>query len=64
MFIIKKKKGESDDKLISRFKKKAIESGVLQEYRDRERHKKPSEKRKEQKYRVAYQIRLEKKRNH
>lgn len=64
MFIIKKKKGESDDKLIARFRKKTIMDGVLQELRDRERYKKPSEKRKEQKYRIAHSIELEKKRNH
>ncbi len=64
MFIIKKKKGESDDKLIARFRKKTIMEGVLQEFRDREHYKKPSEKRKEQKYRIAHQIELEKKRNY
>ena len=62
MFIIKKKKGESEDKLIARFRKKTIVEGVLQEFRDRERYKKPAEKRKEQKYRIAHSIELEKKR--
>lgn len=63
IFIIKKKKGESDDKLIARFRKKTIMEGVMQEYRDREHYKKPSEKRKEAKYRIAHSIELEKKRN-
>lgn len=63
MFIIKKQKGESEDKLIARFRKKTIMEGVLQEFRDREHYKKPSEKRKEQKYRIAHSIELEKKRN-
>lgn len=63
MFIIKKKKGESDDKLIARFRKKTIMEGVMQEYRDREHYKKPSEKRKEAKYRIAHSIELEKKRH-
>jgi ribosomal protein S21 len=63
MFILKKKKGESDDKLIARFRKKTIMEGVLQEFRDREHYKKPSEKRKEAKYRIAHSIELEKKRN-
>ena len=30
MFILKKKKGESDDKLIARFRKKTIDEGVMQ----------------------------------
>jgi small subunit ribosomal protein S21 len=62
MFILKKKKGESDDKLIARFKQKTIREGVLQELRDREHYKKPAEKRKEAKYRIAHSIELEKKR--
>jgi len=37
--------------------------GVMQEYRDREHYKKPSEKRKEAKYRIAHSIELEKKRH-
>ena len=64
MFILKKKKGESDDKLIARFRKKTITEGVMQEYRDREHYKKPAEKRKEAKYRIAHSIKLEKKRNY
>jgi len=63
MVLVKKQKGESDDKLISRFRKKVISSGVLLEYRDKERFKKDSEKRKEKKYRLKYQIELEKKRS-
>ena len=63
MFILKKKKGETEDKLIARFKQKTIREGVLQELRDRERYKKPAEKRKEAKYRVAHSIMLEKKRS-
>ena len=64
MFVLKKKKGESDDKLIARFRKKTIDEGVMQEYRDREHYKKPSEKRKEDKYRIAHSIELEKKRSY
>lgn len=62
MISVKKKKGESDDRLISRFRKKIIDSGVLLELRDRERHKKDSERRKERKYRIRHQIELEKRR--
>jgi ribosomal protein S21 len=64
MFIIKKKKGESEDKLIARFRKKTLLEGVMQEYRDRGHYEKPAEKRKKQKYRIAHSIELEKKRNY
>lgn len=63
MFVLKKKRGESEDKLIARFKKKTIEDNVLQEFRDREHYKKPAERRKEAKYRIAHSIKLEKKRS-
>lgn len=62
MVYVKKLKGESDDKLIARFRKKVISSGVILEYKDRERYKKKSERRKEQKYRLRHLIELEKKR--
>jgi len=62
--IVKRQKGESDDRLIARFKKKVLDSGILQEARDRARYKTPSEKRKEQKARVKHQIELEKKRKY
>lgn len=64
MFIVTKKKGESDDSLLARFRKKTIVSGLLLELRDRERFKKPSEKRKERKYKIEFQRSLEKKRNY
>jgi len=41
-----------------------LDSGILQEARDRQRYKTPSEKRKEQKSRIKFQIELEKKRNY
>lgn len=63
MVVVKKNKGESDDKLIARFRKKVLSSGLLLEYRDRERYEKDSEKRKKKKYRMNFQIELEKKRN-
>ena len=46
MVVVKKKKGESEDRLISRFRKKVLYEGLLIEIRDRERYKKPSEKNK------------------
>jgi len=63
MLSVTKKKGESEDKLIARFKKKVLNEGILLELRDRERYKKPAEKRKENKYRIKHLIELEKKRN-
>lgn len=63
MFIVKKRQGESDDALLSRFRKKIVVSGLLLELRDRDRYKKPSQKRKEKKYRIEFQKFLEKKRN-
>ncbi|OGM19875.1 30S ribosomal protein S21 [Candidatus Woesebacteria bacterium RIFCSPLOWO2_01_FULL_37_19] len=64
MVVVIKKKGESEDRLIARFKKEVLDSGILQEARDRQRYKTPSEKRKEQKSRIKFQIELEKKRNY
>ena len=64
MVIVKKKRGETEDRLIARFKKKVVNAGLLQELRDRQRYKTPSEKRKEKKARVKHQIELEKKRNY
>jgi ribosomal protein S21 len=64
MVVVKKQKGESDDRLIARFKKQVLDSGILQEVRDRQRFKSQAEKRKEQKSRILHSIELEKKRNY
>jgi ribosomal protein S21 len=64
MVYVKKQKGESDERLIARFRKKVLTSGILMDYRDRERYKKDSEKRKEKKYRIKYSIEMEKKRSY
>jgi len=64
MLIVTKKKGESDDSLLARFRKKTLLSGLMLELRDRERFKKPSEKRKEKKYKIEFNRMLEKKRNY
>jgi ribosomal protein S21 len=64
MVVVKKKRGESEDRLIARFKKKVINTGLLQELRDRQRYKTPSEKKKEKKARIKHLIELEKKRNY
>lgn len=63
MIKVQKQKGESDDRLIARFRKKVLTSGVLLEYRDKERFKSQSEKRKEKKYRIKYMIDMEKQRD-
>lgn len=63
MLSVKRKPGESMDTLIYRFRKKVIDSGILMDYRDKTRHKKKSERRKERKYRIRHQIELEKKRS-
>jgi len=62
MLVVKKKKGESSDKLIARFRKKVFDSGLIPEVRERERYKKKSEERSEKKKRIKYQIEMEKKR--
>ena len=57
------KKGESEDRLIARFRKKVVNEGILFEIREKERYKKPSERRQEKIKRVKHQIKLEKKRD-
>jgi ribosomal protein S21 len=64
MVVVKKQKGESDDRLIARFRKKVLASGLLLDYRERERFKKDAERRKEKKYRIRHQIEIEKKRSY
>lgn len=64
MVVVVKQRGESEDRLIARFKKKVLEEGIIQEVRERSRYKPPSEKRKEQKNRIKFLIELEKKRNY
>lgn len=63
MVVVIKKKGETEDRLIARFKKMVLDAGIIQEVRDRARYKTPSEKKKERKARIKHQIELEKKRN-
>lgn len=63
MVVVKRKKGESEDRLIARFRKLVLEEGIIDEYRDRERYKKPSERRKEKNKQIKFRIELEKRRN-
>lgn len=62
MVVVKAKPGESPDRLIARFKKKVLQSGLLLELKERERHKTKSEQRKEEKYRIKYQREMDRKR--
>ena len=64
MFVVKKKKGETEARLIARFRKKTLNEGILLELRERERYKKPAERRKEKKYRLEYLREMEKKRSY
>jgi ribosomal protein S21 len=63
MVIAIKKQGETEDRLIARFKKMVLDSGLIQEARDRARYKTPGEKKKEKRARIKHLIALEKKRN-
>lgn len=40
--VVRKKPGQSDDKLIADFRKKILADDVIPEIKDREFHKKPS----------------------
>lgn len=43
--VVRKEPGDSEEKLIARFRKKVLESGILLELKNRERYIKPSRKR-------------------
>lgn len=45
--IVKKSPGESDDRLIARFRKKVIADDILNDMREREFYKPPSLRKKE-----------------
>lgn len=64
MVLVKKQPGESDDKLITRFKRKVLEEDIIGEARKRKEFKSKSEERKEKKYRIKHLRDLEKKRNY
>jgi ribosomal protein S21 len=63
MVVVTKKPGESDDRLIARFKKKVLDSGIIIEARERSQYIPESEKRKQKKYRIKHLQELERKRN-
>lgn len=62
MVVVKPKPGESQDKMILRFRKKVLASGLINEMKDRERHKTKAEQRKLRKYEVRHIRYLEKQR--
>jgi len=64
MVVVTKKKGESEDKLIARFRKKVIDSGLIQEVRDRVRFKSQGDRKKEKTNRIKHLIKLEKRKNY
>jgi len=64
MVVVKKKKGESDDSLIRRFREQVLKSGVLQTARDRSRFTSKGDKKKERRKAKEQRIRIEKKRNY
>ena len=63
MVLVTKKPGESDDRLIARFKKKVLDSGIIIEARERSQYIPESEKRKQKKYRIKHLQELERKRS-
>jgi len=62
MVVVKAKPGEPAERLIARFRKRVLQSGIINEVRERERHSPKAEKRKLQKYRVRHLRELAKKR--
>jgi ribosomal protein S21 len=62
MVIVKKKKGESDQSLIMRFRKEIAKTGQVEEIKNKSRFTPASEKRKEQKSRLRYMDELKRKR--
>ena len=62
MVVVKAKPGEPAERLIARFRKRVLQSGVIDEVRDRARHKPKAERRKEHKYRIKHLRELAKKR--
>lgn len=55
--VVKKEPGESEDRLIAKFRKRVAESGILLELKKRERYTKPSRERYEKEKERAKLIR-------
>lgn len=63
MVVVTREPKESEDKLIARFRIKIKTSGIMQEYKERSRHRKKSELRNERNKRLRHVHELERKRN-
>ena len=63
MVVVTKKPGETEDRLIARFKKQVLDAGIIDEARARKEYKPKSQIRKEKKYRIKFLQELERKRN-
>lgn len=62
MVVVKRKKGDTNDKLINSFRKQTLNSGILDDIREKARFTKKSEARKLQKAEKKHNIKLEKRR--
>ena len=60
MVVVKRQKGDTNDKLLSRFRKKTIIERIVEEIHARARHIKNSEKRKIKKSEKKHRINLQK----
>lgn len=60
MVVIKPRPGESQEKMILRFRKKVQSSGLINEIKERDRYRTKSELRKLRKYQVRHLRELEK----
>lgn len=61
MIIVKKKKGESNDSLINRFRQKVVEHDQIREIRAMEHFVSKADRRKEKRKKLEFKIMLEKK---
>ena len=52
MVKVKKKKGESTVRLISRFKRRVLDENIIENAKDAAVYEKPSERRKKKRYRL------------
>jgi ribosomal protein S21 len=60
--VVTKKPGESEDRLIARFKKRTFDAGIVDEARKRKEYVPKSQLRKEKKYRLAFLHKLARRR--
>ena len=62
MTKVKIRHGESLEQALRRFNREVLKEGVLQEYKDRRRHKKKNEIKRQKAKELAHKIKLENKR--